>query len=594
VGTLDAGTLALVDGAGAVQPLGASWMLDWWIGAEDRWHHPSVEAAVRQQPLGSTPVLETAVRVPGGDVVHRACGVQASIGSWRGAAVLVEVENRSAVPVALALAVRPLVLDGPGRVVRVGIEGPVVSVDGRDAMLLSRPAARAVAGRAGGGGDSAAARAAAGEDRTTPFGIEDREGRAELAAVVPLPHTATVRVLLPGPGWPGSSARTGSAGPRVAWEAPPAAAVAAGWARHRDDAARVVVPEPGWAEGLAWADAMLVLAGADEIGACLDRRRVPPSGPPASVRTAVVAEALARLGAAEALEPVATALAAAQRLGGEARLGDRSDGTVALLHAAAGVLGGRRRMARAEELVAPVAVAIRRVARGRAVGDGLAASAVRGLRHVAPGLVAVGQPEVAADALAVAAGLGGDEAPGGPTPGAGTLAAARRVREVVAAGGDSAVAALRSLWDGHHAAGRVDADDGGVLGFDVAELAARTCAMLDLLVRDGDRGPALLAGCPPAWRGAGIEVHGIRGAWGSVSYAVRWHGARPALLWEVEPAAGLDPALAPTVTAPGLDATWVGAGWTGEALLAAPGGATTTGAAGEGPGPPPGEGGSFS
>jgi hypothetical protein len=585
VGTVDGGTLALVDSAGAVQPVDTGWFLDWWIGAEDRWHHPSVEAAVRQQPLGGTPVVETALRVPGGDVVHRAYGVQASIGSWRGAAVVVEIENLTAVPVALALAVRPLTLDGPGRVVRASIDGAVLAVDGRDAVLLSRPAARAVVGRSGRGEDAAAARVTAGQDRQAPVGTEDRDGRAEVAAVVPLPHTATVRALLPGPGWPRPAGTDGVAGP-VSWDAPSAAAVVAGWSAHRDAAARVVLPEAGWADGLAWADRMLVLSGPDEVGACLDRRRVRPAGPAAAVRAATVSEALARLGGAEPLEPVARALAAAQRLGGEARLGDRTDGTVALLHAAAGVLGGPRAGARAEELVAPVAVAIRRVRKGKGLDGALSRSAVRALRHVAPGLVAVGQPEVAADARLVAVALGGDEAPGDVAPGdvaddGSALGAALAARSVVAAGGADAVAALRPMWDGHETAGRPDGPD-GVLGFDVAELAARTCALLDLVVRDGDAGPALLAGCPSAWRGAGIEAHGVRGAWGSVSYAVRWHGGRPALLWEVEPAAGLDPGLVPTVTAPGLDAAWVGTGWTGEALLGepAPGPVDPTGSVG--------------
>jgi hypothetical protein len=70
---------------------------------------------------------------------------------------------------------------------------------------------------------------------------------------------------------------------------------------------------------------------------------------------------------------------------------------------------------------------------------------------------------------------------------------------------------------------------------------------------------------------------------------VRWHGGRPALLWEIEPPPGLAPdTTAPRVRAPGLDRQWQGTGWSGEGLLAGPPGA-------RGPSPRvPGEGDSFS
>jgi hypothetical protein len=47
---------------------------------------------------------------------------------------------------------------------------------------------------------------------------------------------------------------------------------------------------------------------------------------------------------------------------------------------------------------------------------------------------------------------------------------------------------------------------------------------------------------------------------GPVSWSVRWHGDRPALLWEGAPGA--------TFTAPGLDAAWSSDDARGEVLLA--------------------------
>lgn len=48
-------------------------------------------------------------------------------------------------------------------------------------------------------------------------------------------------------------------------------------------------------------------------------------------------------------------------------------------------------------------------------------------------------------------------------------------------------------------------------------------------------GPVLFPdGIPAAWRGAGVEAHGlVAGPWSRLSLAVRWHGPNAAVLWEV-------------------------------------------------------------
>jgi len=61
----------IVDPRGLVTPWFDGWSLDWWIGADDRWHLPSREVAVRQSLVGAAPVVETAMRVPSGDAVER-------------------------------------------------------------------------------------------------------------------------------------------------------------------------------------------------------------------------------------------------------------------------------------------------------------------------------------------------------------------------------------------------------------------------------------------------------------------------------------------------------------------------------------------
>lgn len=76
----------------------------------------------------------------------------------------------------------------------------------------------------------------------------------------------------------------------------------------------------------------------------------------------------------------------------------------------------------------------------------------------------------------------------------------------------------------------------------------------------------LAAYWPAVWLGQPVEIHDVPTRIGKVSWAVRWHGERPALLWEIVPH---DPSAdAPTVTAPGLDPAFTATGWRGETLLA--------------------------
>ena len=67
-------------------------------------------------------------------------------------------------------------------------------------------------------------------------------------------------------------------------------------------------------------------------------------------------------------------------------------------------------------------------------------------------------------------------------------------------------------------------------------------------VRDTDDGVVLLAEWPPAWNGQPFDVRDAPTRRGPVSYSVRWHGERPALLWDAPGGTRL--------RAPGLDPVW--------------------------------------
>ena len=93
-----------VTGWGAVEPWDGSATLSWHVAADDRWHSPDTEAAVRQVRVLGAPVFETRLRVPGGDAVQRVWSVADA-----GGCTVIEVLNDSPLPLACAFT-RPDVL----------------------------------------------------------------------------------------------------------------------------------------------------------------------------------------------------------------------------------------------------------------------------------------------------------------------------------------------------------------------------------------------------------------------------------------------------------------------------------------------------
>lgn len=86
------------------------------------------------------------------------------------------------------------------------------------------------------------------------------------------------------------------------------------------------------------------------------------------------------------------------------------------------------------------------------------------------------------------------------------------------------------------------------------------------LVADHEDELLVAPGFRPAWQGGPLAVYGLPTRFGSLSYAVRWHGPRPALLWELDCRPGQKPV---TIRAPALDGSWSSDEPTGETLLAA-------------------------
>jgi hypothetical protein len=82
------------------------------------------------------------------------------------------------------------------------------------------------------------------------------------------------------------------------------------------------------------------------------------------------------------------------------------------------------------------------------------------------------------------------------------------------------------------------------------------------LVRETGRDIELLPGFRADWLGEHLAVHDAPLRRGRLSFALRWHGARPALLWDA-PAGTV-------LRMPAIDPAWTSTSAAGEALLAAP------------------------
>ncbi len=239
VGVLGGTRNATVDRKGALAPRALGWELEWWIGADDRWHVPAREAAVRQHLVDGMPVVETAMRVPGGDAVHRVYGAPAGD---VGQVAVVEVENASPAPFVAALVVRGAsALD---------LDGATVYADGRSVLRTTRSPSRWAASVDGSTED----RVTSGAATDAPFGHrQDRGARLVAAFLYPVAHRTTLRAAAAlGPRGMGAVAPA---------DLPAAEAVARGWHVQLDRGLRLEVPDEPLQRAIATARAATVLAG---------------------------------------------------------------------------------------------------------------------------------------------------------------------------------------------------------------------------------------------------------------------------------------------------------------------------------------------
>ncbi len=232
IGALGFGASAAVDSCGAVRAPGLT--LDWWVGADDRWHVPAEESTTRRQRPFPAPVSETMVRIPSGDAVQRAYG--ATAGSR--AVTVVEIENRSPAPFTLALVItgRREAADRRRRC------EPAARRRSRRSSLPRAPGAWAAA-------PSTREIVMSGAARTDAF--EPTQGPIEIALLFPVPHRTTWRAAL------GELRRSTSR------SLPDADSVARGWDVQLERGMQAALPPP-IGERVDAARADLLLASADD------------------------------------------------------------------------------------------------------------------------------------------------------------------------------------------------------------------------------------------------------------------------------------------------------------------------------------------
>jgi hypothetical protein len=239
IGVLGGARGAAVDRTGVVAPQAAGWELDWWIGADDRWHLPAREAAVRRQLVDGMPVVQTSMRVPGGDAVQQ---VYAAPVPDAGEVAVVEIANESPAPFVVALVVR-----GANA---VDLGDTMVYADGRSAVRTARPPSRWAMAADGTTEDIVTSGAAS----DAPFAARrDRGARLVVAFLYPVAHRTSLRAAV-------ALGTRGLGGVEV-HALPAADAVARGWRAQLDRGLRVELPDPVLQAAVDAARPAAVLAG---------------------------------------------------------------------------------------------------------------------------------------------------------------------------------------------------------------------------------------------------------------------------------------------------------------------------------------------
>jgi len=603
-------------GRGAVDPrgfltTGAGCGIDWWVRANDQWHQPARAGAVRQTCVEGVPVIETRLRVGGGEVIQTVGAIAGGDGQ-----LVIEFQNNTDAAVALAIAVRPVDLVGATRVDRVEFDGTWLVADGKRIVGFPREPGLLAGGTAA--VDLATTITADDEPdaAVAPLPVTCDLGMAHAVVSLPLVHSTTVRLVaplhlrgkhrLPSPDL---------SSPQMA---PALDRVVSGWQAQTANGARLVLPPGRWrnvyeqarrslrlfrigdtftadpigssaesSAGADWTTGRLIAAAHDQLAWHRESAEV----------LLGIAESIDRNGAIGSLSDTAAAIDAI-RLHHELSGIDAT--TEALTEA---IIGATRHLARASDArseahldyLAAVGIGAASLLL-EAVGENRAGSDARANVAANPPIEAIDDYEAAASCVrATPVGVQN------PTLSA-ALAYLQRTdgaavhRSTVPLGYDVATTAVlgahelavgstaglerlawlvdaattTGAWPAlFHPKGAGGTHGDGHHGSSVAAVVGLFRSLM--VIENHDSAIlSLLPVLPQHWLGQNFEVHDAPTRFGVLSYAVRWHGKRPALLWDLTPHQNRDPNQLTTMRCPGLDANWSTTDLVGEVLLAGP------------------------
>jgi hypothetical protein len=475
-------------------------LIDWWVGADDRWYRPDTEITSRQHLIRNAPIVQTSVRIPSGDAILT------SFGAVQGQRELVvcDVENRSKVPFAIAI-----VLRGPG-VRDVSVNGAVVRVGGYPLLTLPRAPQRFALVPAG---EDLAGVVMSGAATPNLPQVDDAGRSVEVALILPVTHGTTLRyaALL------GASSGVALASTPVLTSLPDVHRAASGWGAHLGRLPVIALPDTQLAAQAAANGAALLLAAEPAIAAiALD------TSTRAALATALaLSGCLAESGAL--LEHV-----------GDLQLSNGSfDGDNALISA---------HMIRALSTHASLSNDL-------LFADSLASNVAGALEFVLKRSARAGTTQPVAVLVDAARFF---------TVADDTRAAAQCRKKWAKAGSpwplpELPLPPLPAVGLG-----------GSLVPDDPVRLAAAVIGSTRRVgVVDAEGNVDIVPGFVDEWRGAKLDVRNLATPAGRLSFSFRWHGARPAVLWDIEEPTGAELRL----RCSSIDPAWKGRGPKGEALL---------------------------
>lgn len=560
--TLGAGSVAEVDSRGAVYPRNRPVSVEIWFGAGERWFRGGTADGVRQSRIVGLPVVETRQRVGEDDIVQTAWADEPGDGQGR---VVVRLANETDVAVVAAIVVRPQTLLGHGHIEQVRVAGTLIVADRVPLVEIGRTPGDALT--------------AVDIDRDAPGLLEmlalsadelrgDQEmtnvdGNASIAALIPLtPGVDREIQILDG-------REASSVAPA------PIENVVAGWRAHVNDAAEFVLP--------AWPKHIPVSLSTSLLGSVADT-----SGPLGDdewrrADDSILVSALAGIGlhwgAAAVLDRLLDQVPAGE-------IGRKDWPALAAACAAvAGTDSGDEVLLRHGDAVVTVA--------GYALSN---ASVVALTYPLLRAIEAAHGPDAAKDAAAIKGRLNdpldgvtyarhGIPLPADSVhdiedaiaPGAGPLDAEKIGLSMVASAqfdeNFEPLVPVRSL------AGSTWRWPRNGCGDSPHSRAALALGLRALCVSEYPGGPVgqpvtldspadidVFPGMNPSWLGQNMQFKRLPTSAGLLSVALRWHGERPALLWEMEAGNGHPFTLSCTA----IDIEFTTSESTGEALLQAP------------------------